>query len=210
MVPPEVLPGFLVAVAAVCLAPGPDQAFVLAAAASGGRRAGVMAAAAMALGMAVHTMATAAGLAVLLRSAPTALEAIQAAGATYLLWLAVQTFRSIGATRRAGPEAFTGQQVLRRAFLVNLTNPKIILFFASFLPQFVREGSGPVPAQLLVLGLLFLVVGFVVDASIGWTTGRLRDVTGDGAILRRVLLVAAGLTYAGLAAVLFFSILRGF
>lgn len=202
MIAPEVLPGFLVAVLAICLAPGPDQAFIVASAAAAGRRTGVLAAAGMALGMAVHTLATAAGLAVLLRSVPTALDVIQGVGAGYLLWLAVQTFRSLGQRYRADPSAYTGQRVLVRALVVNLANPKIIIFFASFLPQFVRSERGSMAGQLLLLGALFLAVGFVVDALIGWSAGRLRDATRHGSVVRQALVVAASLTYAVLAAVL--------
>jgi threonine/homoserine/homoserine lactone efflux protein len=196
-----VLPGFLVAVTLVTLAPGPDNTYIAAVALARGSRAGVLSAAGMSLGMVVHVSAAALGLAVLLHSTAWVLTAVQLAGATYLGWLAVTTLRT---ARRSTPlaDAPPDRQLLKRAVLTNLTNPKVIIFFAAFLPQFTRHGHGPVAVQLLILGFIFLLVGLLCDSAIGLTVGRLgRSVAPDGRGAT-TLTVVAGLTFATLALVL--------
>jgi threonine/homoserine/homoserine lactone efflux protein len=201
-----VLPGFLVAVTLVTLAPGPDNTYIAAVALARGSRAGVLSAAGMSLGMVVHVSAAALGLAVLLHSTAWVLTAVQLAGAAYLGWLALTTLR---AARRGAPvaEAPPGRALLKRAVLTNLTNPKVIIFFAAFLPQFTRHGHGPLAVQLLTLGLIFLLVGLVCDSAIGLTVGRLGRSVAPGGRGATTLTVVAGLTFAALAAVLLVEVL---
>ena len=202
MIDPAVLPAFLVATTLVVVAPGPDNTYIAAVAVAQGARSGVLSAAGMALGMVVHVTAAALGLAVLLRSTPWALEAIRIAGAGYLCWLAWSAFHSRADTESGSPQRSAAPVVLRRAVLTNLTNPKVVLFFAAFLPQFVRGGHGPVAGQLLVLGLIFLVVGLLSDSVIGLLVGRLGAAAGPGGRATRVVNLGAALTFAGLAGVM--------
>lgn len=203
------LPGFLTAIVLIALAPGPDNAYIIAVAVHMGPRAGVLSAAGMALGMVVHVTAAAVGLTLLLRSSSWALDAVRLVGGAYLGWLAVQTLRE---ARRAGGhgamERPSERLVFRRAVFTNLTNPKVILFFAAFLPQFVRAGHGPTSGQLLSLGVIFLLVGLAVDAIIGIAAGRAGATLASGSRAGTVLAVAAGLTFATLAAVLLTELLR--
>jgi threonine/homoserine/homoserine lactone efflux protein len=201
MVDVQVLPAFLAAVVLVTLAPGPDNTYVAAVALSRGVRAGVLSAVGMSLGMVVHVTAAALGLAALLRSAPWALTAVQLCGGGYLGWLAWSTLRSVrrtGAVRARAPS----RQVLRRAVLTNVTNPKVILFFAAFLPQFTRPGHGALAVQLLTLGLVFLGVGLVCDSAIAWLAGRVGGTLGGSGRVSTALTVIAGLTYGVLAVTL--------
>jgi threonine/homoserine/homoserine lactone efflux protein len=202
MVDPAVLPAFLLATTLVVVAPGPDNAYIAAVAVAQGGRSGVLSAVGMAWGMVVHVTVAALGLSVLLRSTPWALEGIRVLGAGYLCWLAWSALRT-----RADPAARRQSRtaapvVLRRAVLTNLTNPKVVLFFAAFLPQFVRRGHGSVTGQLLALGLIFLVVGLISDSVIGLLLGRLAATGGPTGRTTGVAHVAAGLTFAGLAAVM--------
>jgi threonine/homoserine/homoserine lactone efflux protein len=200
MIDSTVLPAFLLATTLVVVAPGPDNTYIAAVAVAQGGRSGVLSAAGMALGMVVHVTAAALGLAVLLRSTPWALEMIRIVGAGYLCWLAWSALHSrahsTGQTRSAAPV------VLRRAILTNLTNPKVVLFFAAFLPQFVRRGYGPVAGQLLVLGVIFLAVGLVSDSIIAVSFGRLGAAARPARRAASWVNIGAGLTFAGLAAVM--------
>ena len=207
MLDPSVLPGFVTAAVLVIAAPGPDNAYISAVAADRGTRAGVLSACGMALGMVVHVVAAALGLAVLLHSAPTALTAVRLAGAAYLAWLAFTTLRSAGSGSEEGAAA-PDRQVVGRAVLTNLTNPKVILFFAAFLPQFVRDGHGPAAVQMLVLGSIFLVLGLVIDVLVGVVVGRLAGAAGSRGRATTVLRVVAGLTFATLSALLVLEVLR--
>jgi threonine/homoserine/homoserine lactone efflux protein len=198
MVDPAVLPGFLLIVLVICVAPGPDMAFITAMSISGGPLAGVRASAGMAAGMAVWTLATALGLAALLHAAPAAMTAIRVAGAAYLLVLGIMTLRSARrATQEPAPPA--GRIVLR-GLLTNLGNPKIAVFFAAFLPQFVRADAGPAWSQLLTLGLLFLLMGLAVDAAVATAAGALRLTLAPGGRVQVALGVIAGLVLCALAA----------
>lgn len=202
MIDPAVLPGYLLAVLLVTIPPGPDNAYIIAVAIDRGARAGVLSAAGMSLGMLVHATAAALGLALVLRSAPIALTVVRLGGAAYLGWLAFTTLRS---ARRAGPAGAVrppDRQILGRAVLTNLTNPKIILFFAAFLPQFARDGRGPVALQFLALGLIFLLVGLAWDSVVGLSAARLGDVFKNNARAATAVTTAAGLTFATLALLL--------
>jgi threonine/homoserine/homoserine lactone efflux protein len=202
MIDVGLLPAFLVAVLLITLAPGPDMAYIVAAATAHGPRAGVLSAAGMAMGMVVHVTATAVGLAAVVTAVPVALDAIRLAGAAYLGWLAVDTLRSAtagGLARHATP---TRAQLLRRATMTNLANPKVILFFAAFLPHFVRVDHGPVAGQLQILGAVFLLVGLLVDSAIGLAAGQLRTALAPGSRAGRTLTLLAGATFAVLAVLL--------
>lgn len=202
MIDTGLLPGYLVAVLLIAIAPGPDMAYIVAAATAHGPRAGVLSAAGMAMGMVVHVTATALGLAALVTAMPVALDLIRLAGAAYLGWLAVDTLRSATTGGLTGHAAPTRGQLLRRATMTNLANPKVILFFAAFLPHFVRVDHGSVAGQLLVLGAMFLLVGLLVDSAIGLGAGQLRTALAPGSRAGRTLTVLAGATFAVLAVLL--------
>lgn len=201
MIDPAVLPGYLAAVLLVTIAPGPDMAYIVATASARGARAGVLSATGMALGMVVHVTAAALGLAAVLAAAPWTLVVVRLAGAGFLAWLAVGTLRSARAPANDAPAPGDGRLLLR-AVLTNLTNPKVILFFAAFLPHFVRPGHAPVAVQFLLLGVLFLAVGLVVDSTVGLTAGRLGAALAPDGRAGRIRTVLAGLTFAALSALL--------
>ncbi|MFB9834299.1 LysE family translocator [Actinoallomurus acaciae] len=197
-----VLPGYLLAVLLVTIPPGPDNAYIVAVAIDRGPRAGVLSAVGMSLGMLVHVTAASLGLAIVLRSAPLALTAVRLGGAAYLAWLAVTTLRS---ARRSGHVTHApppDRRVLARAVLTNLTNPKVILFFAAFLPQFARAGRGPAALQFLTLGLIFLLVGLAWDSLVGLSAGRLGGALKSDGRAAAAVTVTAGVTFAVLALLL--------
>jgi threonine/homoserine/homoserine lactone efflux protein len=195
------LASFLAAVLLIQLVPGPGMLFIVANGITGGARAGVAAAFGAAAGMVVHTVAAALGLAALFLHAPVAYDGVRVAGAGYLLWLAVKAFRSGGVAAPTQPGTPAGTaRVFVRALLNNLANPKVILFFVSYLPQFVDRSRGHVTAQFLVLGALFLLVGLVVvDIPMGLCAGRAGRLLARRAAVAGRLGKAAGTIYAGLA-----------
>jgi threonine/homoserine/homoserine lactone efflux protein len=202
-VTPELLAAFVATVFLISVVPGPDVVFVVASGLRDGRRGGVAAALGVTGGMAVHTLAAALGLSALVRSSATAFEAVRLAGAGYLVWLGVHALRSQGRTSAptAGDSARrSSSQIARQAALTNLLNPKVIVFFLAFLPQFVDRGRGEVAAQILLLGVVFTLVGLTTDLAYGVLAGTVRRAFVSSARLSRRLERLVGVIYLGLAA----------
>src|SRR5688572_6538769 len=120
---------------ALNIVPGADMTFVIAAAARGGRRDGVIAALGIGAGTLVHILAAVAGLSAILASSQAAFDAIKWIGAAYLLWVALTLVRSGKRTKQGeSVPAAAGMRLFRAAMLVNVLNPKVALFFLAFLP----------------------------------------------------------------------------
>lgn len=172
----EVLAVFFAAAVALGFAPGPDNIFVLTQSALHGRAAGLVVTLGLCTGLILHTVAVAFGVAALFAASATAFTALKLIGAAYLLYLAWQAIR-------AGQSALEGDahteprpaQLFRRGIVMNITNPKVAIFFLAFLPQFADPAAGPLAPQLLLLGALFIVATLIVFGLIAWTAGLLGD-----------------------------------
>ncbi|MGJ7907061.1 LysE family translocator [Actinopolyspora sp. H202] len=170
---------FLGVVTVISLVPGPDTLFIMANGMTSGARAGVIAAVGISTGMAVHTLAAVFGLSALLQAAPAAMNVIRVFGIFFLLYLAFQAYRSSGVEAES-PQVNAPTRSLRRVYtmavLTNLANPKIILFYLAFMPQFTNQSyAWPVSVQLLALGGLFILVGVALDGMTGLTAGKLSE-----------------------------------
>jgi RhtB (resistance to homoserine/threonine) family protein len=143
----------------VIVVPGPDTAMVTKHAFVAGRRGAMFASLGVVIGLATWTVAAAVGLAALLRASSVAFFALKIAGAAYLIWVGIQMLRD----RNSADPHHTGRRTSRKAFrqgiLSDLGNPKIAVFFTSFLPQFIH-GSGNAFGPLLLLGALFCLITF--------------------------------------------------
>ena len=191
---------FVVAGLALNIVPGADMTFVIASAARGGRRDGIVAALGIGAGTLFHILAAALGLSAILASSQTAFNLIKWIGAAYLLWIALSLLRGErgkrGGEAGAAPPPSSGPRLFRAAMLVNILNPKIALFFLAFLPQFV-DPAAPVPAlQILCLGLWFdfagTLVNIVVALAAAGTAARLRGVAWLGRAARWLAATAMG------------------
>ena len=193
----ELLLSFGIAALAIQVIPGPGMLFLLTQGMAHGARGGVAAALGAACGMLVHTVAVAFGLAAVFSRAPAAYEIVRVGGGIYLLWLAVGHLRARGELEPAERERSL-RWVFVRSWLNNLANPKVILFFVAFLPQFVDEGGAPVRLQLLALGGLFGALGLVIDVPLGVFAGRAGDALRRSARLRTWLDRVVGAVLGGL------------
>ena len=184
---PEFLPDLSViltfALAALVLAitPGPDMALFVSRTMNFGRLHGFAAGLGTTTGIAVHTALVAFGISVLIVAAPTAFWVLKIVGALYLVWLAIQAIRSGGGilvTKAAGRQPSFAQSYMT-GLGINLTNPKVALFFVTFLPQFVSAHDPAAAEKLVFLGLEFIVVSIpIVIATVlfaEWLTTTLRD-----------------------------------
>lgn len=212
MLSPEVAGAFFVAALILSFAPGPDNIFVLTQSALYGAGAGMVTTLGLATGLCVHTTAVALGVAVIFRSSPTAFWLLKILGACYLLYLAWLSFRSGAALARV-PEAaggtahggarFPGYGALyRRGILMNVTNPKVCLFFLAFLPQFCEPERGSVPFQVVLLGALFILATILVFFSVAALGGRLARRFNASRRGQIFINRTAGLVFLGLAVAL--------
>jgi threonine/homoserine/homoserine lactone efflux protein len=159
-----VLLPFALAVVVIALTPGPDMTFFLGRALTQGRAAGLAALAGATTGILIHTMLVALGLSALIVAAPRLFLALKVAGALYLAWLAVQAIRhgsALSLPDRA-PDRAGLAGTWASGLAINLLNPKIVIFFMTFLPQFVRAGDPAAPMQLVSLGLLFILIALCI------------------------------------------------
>ncbi|UAJ78847.1 LysE family translocator [Leifsonia sp. ZF2019] len=199
MIDVAVLPLFLLASLLICLAPGTDMAYMLAVGIRGGRTAALRASAGVALGVLVYSLAVAAGAGTLVRELPWSLNLLRLIGFGYLAWLAVEAFREA----RRGADVGSGGRDgawFRQGLVVNLTNPKMALFFLAFLPQFLGSAESSA-AQFVLLGLCFMAIGYVVDTTVGLLAGVLQRRLAPGSSAARMLSVLAGIVYTCLAGV---------
>lgn len=201
MVDPASFAVFLVAVLVICVTPGPDMIYILARGMSQGPRAGLLSALGMSVGMLCYTTAVALGLAAVLRSSTVTYDVLRYAGAAYLVLMSWRSLRDSSKSEiEATDHTRASSRVFGQAVVTNLLNPKVLLFYMAFLPQFVRTSSGHPTVQLLVLGLTFTAVGLMVDSAVALAAGRvgnfLRRRGGAQVWLNRV----SGAVFLGLAA----------
>lgn len=191
---------FLLAAVLITASPGPDNLLVLGMGMSKGRRKGMAFGLGCALGCLSHTLLALVGVSALIASSPLALSALKWMGGVYLAWLGVQALRSSGLTGvdKVSVPDLPLRTLFFRGMLANAVNPKVVLFFLSFLPQFVVPSQGDVRLQLALLGLTFTVqaatlfglLGFFAGAIGQWLNRRPRA----GLMLDRI----AGVIFIGL------------
>lgn len=172
---------FTIAAAVLAVAPGPDNLFVLLQSAMYGARAGIFVTLGLCVGVFIQTLLAAFGVATVVAASPTLLMIIQFAGAAYLLYLAWGAWNApVGGESGDSAKKYprlSNFQLWRRGILMNITNPKVLIFFLAFFPQFIIKGSteSQVMVQMLIMGMTFLVCTLVVFSAIAWCAGTLAD-----------------------------------
>lgn len=164
---------FLCAGVVLNITPGPDMLYVATRSSCQGRGAGVVSALGGAVGGLVHTAAAALGLSAVLMYSATAYEVVRWAGAAYLVWMGLKIMLSREDGDRAGRlKCEPLPKVFRQGVLVSVLNPKVALFFLSFLPQFAHADSPLFTLQILILGLTFCTTGGIVMVTLALCFGR--------------------------------------
>ncbi|QET03213.1 LysE family translocator [Cupriavidus pauculus] len=204
------LPLFVGAVFLLNVTPGPDTAYIVGRSVAQGRMAGVMSSLGVSAGCCVHALATAFGLTALLAASPIAFSVIQYAGAAYLCWLGLRmiatTFRPAGVAVSAPGDAGRPREarglraLFMQGFLTNVLNPKVILFFLSFFPQFVDPKAGHQAAAFLVLGAIMIVMTTVWNTLVAWLAGALTRRVSQAPRLKCWLDRVVGTAFIGLGA----------
>lgn len=166
---------FLIAVLTLFVSPGPNMAFVMSHGMSFGLRGGLAAAIGIGSADVVLTVLTATGVTAMVFAWSPAFDVLRIAGAAYLLWLAIKTLWSpAGAvTTKSGTAHLAFHKIACNAMLGSLLNPKALLFFMVFLPQFVDPAKGSIAVQLITLGLILSAASVVFNTLLGAFSGQL-------------------------------------
>ena len=200
----ETLIAFVTASVVLSLVPGPDNLFVMSHSALKGWRIGFYTTLGLCTGLIGHTVLVAIGVSVIFRTSAIAFNGLKIVGACYLLylaWLSVQNKElNLGGTDRDS----TNRSYYFTGVIMNLTNPKVALFFLVFLPQFVNTSNDNVTIQIFLLGLLFILSALCVFTSIAYLASSLEDILKKSKTVNKNLNLLAALIYFALAINLFF------
>ena len=202
---------FFIAALVVAIAPGPDNLFVLAQSATHGTRAGICVICGLCTGIAVQTTLLIVGVSALIAASPVAFFVLQCCGAAYLLYLAYKSFQVRAGvvmlderreTRESSGLSF--RKLYLRGIIMNLTNPKAVLFALSFIPPAVRMDSALSPSlQMAILGVEFVVATFIVFGSIAFLAGTVKNFLLNSPKANRNLNWFSGCVFVLLAIALF-------
>ena len=202
---------FALAVTVLAITPGPDMTLFLSKTLAHGRKAGVVTMLGAATGLIVHTLFAAFGLTALLAASATAFATLKVLGAIYLLWLAISALRQGSAFSL--DRAPQGGDMAGRLFFtgvgINLLNPKIILFFVTFLPQFVSPGDPDAMGKLIFFGLVFVVWSLPICVFLIFAADRVSDLLRTSPKLTRAIDWLFASVFATFALVILFDRGRG-
>ncbi|ALO45932.1 LysE family translocator [Pseudohongiella spirulinae] len=201
MIPIETISVFFAASVALALAPGPDNIFVLTQSALSGRAAGLVVTLGLCTGLIVHTLAVAFGVAVIFQTSAMAFNALKLIGAAYLLYLAWQAFKARPSDMTLGANGkLTRRKLYLRGVVMNVTNPKVAIFFLAFLPQFADPTRGSVALQMVAFGAIFMLAAFVVFGAVSWASGFLSEWLRHSERAQVIMNRVAGTVFVGLVA----------
>jgi len=200
----ETIITFVTASVVLSLVPGPDNIFVMSHSALKGWRIGFYTTLGLCTGLIAHTVLVAIGVSVIFQTSAIAFNGLKIIGAFYLLylaWLSVQNKElNLGGTDKDS----TNRSYYLTGVIMNLTNPKVALFFLVFLPQFVNTSNDNVSIQISLLGLLFILSALCVFTSIAYLASFLEDILKKSKTVNKNLNILAALIYFALAINLFF------
>ncbi|CAD7844471.1 MAG: Transporter, LysE family [Olavius algarvensis Delta 4 endosymbiont] len=200
MIPIETLAAFFMASVLLALAPGPDNIFVLTQSALHGRLSGLLVTLGLCTGLIVHTTAVAFGVAVIFQASALAFMALKLLGAGYLLYLAWGAWRAGAAKINSGSGVgLSLGKLYRRGIIMNVTNPKVSIFFLAFLPQFADPTRGSLTLQMILLGGVFIIATILVFGSIALLAGALGSFLARSDKAQIVMNRVASLVFVGLA-----------
>ncbi|MBD2785464.1 LysE family translocator [Xenorhabdus sp. DI] len=192
----------------LCFLPGPDNILVLSQSAINGRKSGVLITLGLCIGLIIHTSLVALGVSALLRSNTVIFEIIKLFGAFYLSYLAWGAFKAKPIQVKGNTENFNdNKKLIKKGLIMNLSNPKVIIFFLAFFPQFTTNNVNAIPVslQLLCLGLLFVCIAFIVFALISYLSGFLNSAISNNPSIQTALNKITCLIFIALAVNLLIS-----
>ena len=200
----ETIIAFVTASVVLSLVPGPDNIFVMTHSALKGWRIGFYTTLGLCTGLIGHTVLVAIGVSVIFQTSAVAFNGLKIIGACYLIYLALLSLQKKELNLGGDDNENANRSYYRTGVIMNLTNPKVALFFLVFLPQFVNTGNENVTLQIFSLGLLFILSALCVFTSIAYLASLLEDILKKSKTVNKNLNILAALIYFALAINLFF------
>ena len=191
---------FAVASVALLVIPGPAVIYIVNRSVADGRQIGIAAVVGLELGTFMHVLAATVGLSAILATSENAFNVVKYLGASYLVLIGLRTLTRKPEAISTSASSMTQSQAFRQGFIINTLNPKIALFFLSFLPQFIDPNISSNARQSLILGSVFVLCGFVIDGVYALTASSLREVLVKGKALPFIQQYVAGVVFVLLGA----------
>lgn len=192
---------FIIASFLLCLAPGPDNIYVLTQGMTKSKKAAIVTTLGLCTGIIIHTSAAAFGISVIFQTSELAFNLVKYIGAAYLLYIAYQAFRhrddKLDLTAQNSSNEL--KKLYIKGFFMNVLNPKVSIFFLAFLPQFVNTELGNVPMQMIILGLVFMALTVVVFSSIGIAGNMLSSKLMENPSISKILNILTSFVLGALA-----------
>ena len=197
----EILIAFFSASLLLALVPGPDNIFVLTQSIFQGKKSGLVIMLGLCTGLIFHTLAVTFGVAVIFQTSVIAFTILKIVGAIYLLYLAWQIFNapSEKIDNKNNSISIDYKKLYYRGIIMNITNPKVSIFFLAFLPQFTNPALGTVSLQMLFLGALFIIATILIFGSIALLSSSLSKVFNKSEKSQKFLNKLASFVFLGLA-----------
>ncbi len=194
---PEInsLISFAIASIALLVIPGPAVVYIVNRSVANGRSIGLASVVGLELGTFMHVLAATVGLSAILATSENAFNVVKYLGASYLLFVGVKTLLRQPKAVDSTADSMTNMQAFRQGFIINTLNPKVALFFLSFLPQFIDPGKSSNALQSLVLGTVFMIFGFLSDGIYALTASSLRETLVKGKALPFIQRYVAGIVF---------------
>lgn len=200
MLPIETLLAFFSAALLLALVPGPDNIFVLTQSIFQGKKSGIMVMFGLCTGLIFHTLAVTLGVAVIFQTSAIAFTILKIIGAGYLLYLAWQIFKAPSEKiDTKNNRIIDYKKLYYRGIIMNITNPKVSIFFLAFLPQFTNPNLGSIPLQMLLLGILFLIAALLVFSLIALYSAKLGKIINKSDKSQKILNKLVSLVFVALA-----------
>ena len=197
---------FLVASVLLTIAPGPDIMYLLAKSLADGARSGIALAFGLCTGLIFHTTLVIIGVAAVIQQSPTAFAVLKYAGAAYLLYLAWGVFHAQGDLKlNTVNKSASYFKLYRRGVIMNVLNPKVLLFFLAFLPQFVNLNSDSVSLQIAFLGFIFGLQTLIVFSLVAVCAGKVRDYILNIKNFNKIMGYVQGIVLIGISLALIIS-----
>ena len=200
----ETIITFITASVVLSLVPGPDNLFVMSNSALKGWRIGFYTTLGLCTGLIGHTILVGIGVSVIFQTSTMAFNGLKIIGALYLVYLAWLSVQNKEINIGGANENSTSRSYYFTGVIMNLTNPKVAIFFLVFLPQFINSNNDNVTSQIFLLGLLFICSAFFVCTSIAYLSSFLEGILKKSKTVNKNLNLLAAIIYIALAINLFF------